>query len=239
MSFFGLGYVGIVYSVGFASKGFRVVGFDVDEERARLLSSGFCPIYEPHVEKLLRGSLAEGQLRVTADPEEAVSASDVSFITVGTPSRADGSIDLRHVISASEMVGRALRRKDGWHLVAVKSTVIPGTTGGAVRKAVEAASGRSAPRDFGLAVNPEFLREGNAVADFLKPDRIIIGACDSRSRQMLESLYSSFNCPKIVTGLSTAELIKYVNNAFLAMKVSFINMIAGLCQRVPGIDVKT
>ncbi|MEM3449106.1 MAG: nucleotide sugar dehydrogenase, partial [Nitrososphaerota archaeon] len=238
ISFFGLGYVGIVYSVGFASKGFQVTGFDIDRERVKKLGEGISPIHEPHLKELLEECISKRTLRVTDDPEEAVSRSDVTFITVGTPSENDGSVDLKHVVKASNMIGKELKDKSRWHLITVKSTVTPGTTENIVRKTIEEVSGKTAFKDFGLAVNPEFLREGSAVEDFMKPDRIIIGTNDEKSRHILEEIYSTFDCPKLVTNMNTAELIKYANNAFLAMKVSFINMIANLCQEIPGCDVE-
>jgi len=237
LSFFGLGYVGTVYSAGFASKGFKVTGFDTDKDKLKMLDKGAPPIHEPGLEELMRECKAKGTLRITDNPDDAVSNSDITFITVGTPSKEDGSIDLKHVVEASNTIGGALKGKGAWHLIVVKSTVTPGTTEKIVRRTVEKASGKKTPEDYGLAVNPEFLREGSAIEDFMKPDRIIIGANDEKSRKMLEEIYSEFDCPKILTNPKTAELIKYVNNAFLAMKVSFINMIANLCQEIPGCDV--
>lgn len=181
----------------------------------------------------------KGTLRITSDPNVAVMNSDLTFITVGTPSREDGSIDLKYVVEASKMIGSAMKKKSGYHVVVVKSTVVPGTTSGLIKVTIQNCSGMIAYDGFGLAMNPEFLKEGDAVEDFLKPDRVIIGANDKRSRSALEEVYSSFNCPKVFTDTSSAEIIKYTNNSFLAMKVSFINMIANLCQNIPGSDVNT
>ncbi|NWG09041.1 MAG: UDP-glucose/GDP-mannose dehydrogenase family protein [Nitrososphaerales archaeon] len=180
----------------------------------------------------------KGTLRTTCDPDEAVLSSDVTFITVGTPNKEDGSIDLKYVLEASNMIGKALRRKNEWHLIVVKSTVVPRTIENFVRKAIEEASGKVAFKGFGLAVNPEFLKEGSAIEDFMKPDRIVIGANDEKSMRVLEEIYSSFDCPKLATNINTAELMKYANNAFLAMKVSFINMMGNLCEKLPGTDVE-
>jgi len=238
LSFFGLGYVGIIHSTAFASKGFRVIGYDIDKEKVRLLGSGVSPIYEPGLDALLKRCLKNGSLKITTSAEEAVIGSDATFITVGTPNREDGSIDLKYAVGASKAIGTALKKKKGWHLVVIKSTVVPGTTKGTLRKTIEGNSGKEAYKDFGLAVNPEFLREGNAIEDFMKPDKIVIGANDQRSRQELKKIYSTFACPIVATDLNTAELIKYANNTFLAMKVSFINMVANLCQKIPGTDVE-
>jgi UDPglucose 6-dehydrogenase len=238
ISFFGLGYVGTVYSVGFASKGSQVIGFDIDKEKLTLLASGKSPFYEPGLSDLLKHCIKKNTFKVTSDPNEAVLNSDITFITVGTPSQKDGSIDLKNVIESSRMIGKTLKEKKGiYHVVVVKSTVIPGTTTTLIKDAIQCSSGLLAYNDFGLAMNPEFLKEGEAVQDFFKPDRVIIGSNDIRSCEVLEQLYSSFDCPKLYTDISSAELIKYANNSFLAMKVSFINMMANLCQKIPSSDI--
>ncbi len=239
LSFFGLGYVGMVYAVGFASKGFQVIGFDVDNKKMREIEAGKLFFYEPKLDSMLKKCVKKGTLRTTSDPNVAVLQSDITFITVGTPSREDGSIDLKYIVEASKMIGSAIKKKGGYHTVVVKSTVVPGTTSGLIKETIQEYSGMLAYDGFGLAMNPEFLKEGDAVEDFLKPDRIIVGTTDKRSRDTLEEVYSSFNCPKIFTDISSAEVIKYANNSFLAMKVSFINMIANLCQNIPGSDVNT
>ncbi len=237
ISFFGLGYVGLVYAAVFAHKNFPVIGFDIDKEKLSILKSGKAPIFEPGLNELIKAGLEKGLLSITDDPTSTVHNSDVTFITVGTPSNEDGSIDLKYVIEASKMIGEALQSKNKWHLIVMKSTVIPGTTSGVVRNTIEKASGKKAYEDFGLAVNPEFLKEGEAIQDCLKPDRIVIGANDEKSIEILKEIYADFDSPKIITSLETAELIKYANNAFLAMKVSFINMIANICQKIPNVDV--
>ena len=237
ISIFGLGYVGTVYAAGFASKKIEVIGFDIDEKKLKLLASGISPIYEPGLSELVKDCVHKDLLKTVSTAEDAVLNSDVTFITVGTPSNSDGSIDLKYITETSRVIGEALKKKDRWHLVTVKSTVIPGTTEKVVKKIVEAASGKTAYKHFGLGVNPEFLREGSAVEDFMTPDRIVIGVSDEKSKVELERIYSGFSCPKLVTNIRTAELIKYVNNAFLAAKVSFINMIANLCQKIPNCDV--
>ena len=184
----------------------------------------------------------EGYLKAVKDPKAAILNSEVTFITVGTPSKEDGSIDLTYIKNASRMIGEALRLKNGWHLVVVKSTVLPTTTENFVKRIIEEASGKMCGEGSGLCVNPEFLREGNAVEDTFKPDRIIIGEVDRRSGDLLEEIYREFygsELPPIIrTTPVNAELIKYANNAFLAMKISFINMIANLCQKIAGADVE-
>ena len=242
VSFMGLGYVGLTTAACLASRGFRVIGFDVDPKKVEAVNGGVCPIYEPGLEELLRDAVSKGLLKATTDFREAVLGSDITFITVGTPSLETGEIDLRYVREASRMIGEALSEKPEWHLVVVKSTVMPGTTEGLVKETIERHSGKRCPQDFGLCMNPEFLREGSAVEDTFHPDRIVICEVDERSGDFLEELYRSFYGPDMPPVLRTrpvnAELIKYANNAFLAMKVSFINMMANLCQKLPGADVE-
>lgn len=237
----GSGYVGLTVGVCFASRGFRVVCVDVDVERVRRIGRGEALFYEPKLDELLRDAVNRGLLSSTTDVAEAVADADFSFICVGTPSLPDGHVDLSQVRAAASAVGRALRDKSGYHVVVVKSTVVPGTTLGVVLPLLERESGKKLGNGFGLAVNPEFLSEGSAVDNFLHPDRIVIGGCDERSGNALEQLYRKFygdDMPPVVrVSPSTAELIKYASNAFLAMKVSFINTIANICERTPGADV--
>jgi UDPglucose 6-dehydrogenase len=242
ISFFGLGYVGLTTATCLASRGFKVICYDVDEAKVDAVNSGRAPFFEPKLDELLGRAVEEGYLKAVKDPKTAVLNSEVTFITVGTPSRDDGGIDLTYVKSASRMIGEALRLKSEWHLIVVKSTVLPTTTENVVGRIIEETSGRKCGEGFGLCMNPEFLREGNAVEDTFKPDRIIIGEVDKRSGDFLEEIYREFygdDLPPIIrTSPVNAELIKYANNSFLAMKVSFINMIANLCQKIPGADVE-
>jgi UDPglucose 6-dehydrogenase len=242
ISFFGLGYVGLTTATCLASRGFKVICYDVDEAKVDAVNSGRAPFFEPKLDELLKRAVEEGYLKAVKDPKTAVLNSEVTFITVGTPNRDDGSIDLTYVKNASRMIGEALRLKSEWHLIVVKSTVLPTTTENVVGRIIEETSGRKCGEGFGLCMNPEFLREGNAVEDTFKPDRIIIGEVDKRSGDFLEEIYREFygdDLPPIIrTTPVNAELIKYANNSFLAMKVSFINMIANLCQKIPGADVE-
>jgi len=241
ISVFGLGYVGLSTAVCFASRGLRVLGVDVDEEKVRQVSEGKSPVYEPGLQELLSESIEKGLLACTLQPRRAVIESDISFITVGTPSRPNGSIDVSGIEQACRQIGQALKDKQGWHLVVVRSTVAPGTTDQVVKATVDNASLKKCGVDWGLCMNPEFLREGSAIRDTLNPDRIVIGQHDEMSGKQLENLYRRFYGEKVPPilrmSLSNAELTKYANNAFLAMKVSFINMIANLCQKIPGADV--
>ena len=232
ISVIGTGYVGAITGACFAELGNEVVFVDKDLSKVETISRGESPIYEPGLEELLGKNL--GRIFATTDTAAAVRDSDVTYICVGTPSREDGSIDLRYIEDVSDEVGAALADKEG-HVVVMKSTVLCGTTGGVVKKRLEATSGKKAHVDFGLASNPEFLREGSAVHDVFHPDRIVLGIEDDLSKDVLESLYSSFDSPKLVTAIAVAEMIKYVSNAFLATKIGFANEVGNLCKSM-GID---
>ena len=235
ISIIGCGYVGTVTGVCFASFGHDIVFYDIDKKKLDLLARGESPIYEPSLEDLIRKN--RQRLVTTSDLTAAVRDTDITFICVGTPSRADGSIDLTYILSAGATIGKALRETPDFHPIIVKSTVFPGSTEGPIRSALEEASGKQAFVDFGLGSNPEFLREGNAVHDFCVPDRIVLGAGDARTMRALGDLYASFTCPKIETSIRTAEMIKYTSNAFLATKISFANEIGNLAKKL-GIDAE-
>jgi UDPglucose 6-dehydrogenase len=235
----GLGYVGLTTALCFASRGMNAVGVDVDTSRIDAINSKRLPIHEPGLERVLMDAVEKGFISTNQMP-----ISDVYFITVGTPSKKDGSVDLQYIKKASEDIGVAIKSggADSYRLVIVKSTVPPGTTRNIVKRRVERFSGRKAGVDIGFCSNPEFLREGSAVIDTMSPDRIVIGEFDKRSGDSLEGLYYSFYGadkmpPLIRTSMENAELTKYANNAFLAMKVSYINEIAQMCERISGADV--
>ena len=231
----GTGYVGLVSGVCLAELGHEVRAVDLDAEKVNRINRGESPIHEPGLSDLLARNLAS-RFRATTSYAEALHGAAVSLIAVGTP--FDGSrIDLTAVEQASLSIGGCLGRQTGYQVVVVKSTVVPGTTEGLVRQSLEKASGRTAGRDFGLGCNPEFLTEGQAVADFMNPDRIVIGGLDQRSRDTLEELYRGFpGVPLVSTNLRTAELIKYASNALLATSISFANEIADLCRALGGVD---
>lgn len=241
LSFVGLGLVGLCNAVCFAAKGYEVVASETDKAKASQIKSGEPPFYEPSLEPLLRKTMRSKRLKVVTDNEEAVLQSDITFITVGTPSKPNGSVDLRFILSASREIGKALKKKSP-HLVVVKSTVTPGTTQKVVGPTIEEYSGKKFGRGLLLCFNPEFLREGNAIKGTLNPDYIMIGGYNKKSADTLESLYKEFhgeNLPPIIkTNLPTAELTKYANNAFLATKISFINTIANICEKISCTDVK-
>ncbi len=242
VSILGLGYVGLCTAAVFGAKGIKTVGIDIDKDKVQKITEAKPPLYEPQLQQTLKKALRTKRLEVTADISR-VDETDTTFITVGTPSRPDGSIDLTHIKNAAQNLGTAIRDKQSYHLVVVKSTVIPGTTTTTIKPILETASDKTIGQDLGLCANPEFLAEGSAIQGTLHPDRVIIGAQDRKSASTLKQLYTRLYRPKpppmILTTPETAEIIKYANNAFLATKVSFINTIANICQHIPGVDVET
>jgi UDPglucose 6-dehydrogenase len=235
ISIIGSGYVGLVTGTCFAELGNHVILVDMIRDKVEKINRGIAPIYEEKLDRLLQKNLGNGRLHATMDLKKAVLETDTTFISVGTPSRKDGSIDLVYIKKAAEDVGKALKDKGEYHVVVVKSTVVPGTTEDTVVPLLEKNSGKKAGRDFGVVMNPEFLREGLAVNDFMKPDRIVLGGIDKKSVEKLEKLYTNFQCPVMRTTTKTAEMIKYASNAFLATKISFMNEIGNLCKKL-GID---
>lgn len=236
VSIVGTGYVGLVTGACLAERGHDVVCVDVDRAKVDAINAGRPPIHEAGLAELLARNVG-ARLHASTDLAAAVAASELSFVAVGTPA-AGGRIDLRYVEAAAREIGAALRAKSDWHAVVVKSTVIPGTTDGPVLWCLEEASGKRAGADFGLGMNPEFLTEGQAVADFSEPDRIVLGALDARTHEALQALYAGFDAtPKILCNTRTAEAIKYASNALLAAMISFSNEIGRLCSSVGGIDV--
>jgi UDPglucose 6-dehydrogenase len=240
VSVIGMGYVGLCTAAGFASKGLKTIGVDIDEKRVEQIQKGKAPLYEPQLDGMLKKAVREKLLVATSDISQAANTGSI-FLTVGTPSRNDGSIDLTYIERATEELGRALHGKQSYTLVVVKSTVVPGTTNKTVRPILERSSSQTIGADLGLCSNPEFLKEGTAINDALHPDKIIIGADDKKSANKLRQLYTTFygkNLPPIILASpETAELVKYASNGFLATKISFINTIANIAQRIPGVDV--
>jgi UDPglucose 6-dehydrogenase len=244
ISVLGIGYVGLCTAVGFASKGYNVIASTHDAEKAAKINKGIPPFHEPNLQKLLEETVQNGHLKcLTNQTEKAVLETDLTFNAVGTPSRPDGSIDLQFIETSTSEIGRALKQKSTYHVVIIKSTVVPGTTQDIVKPILEKESKKKCGSDFGLCMSPEFLRQGSAFEDTMHTDRIVIGEYDKKSGDFLENLYKDFygkNTPPIIrTTLSTAELIKYASNSLLATKISFINTMANLCEKIPGADVKT
>lgn len=228
ISVFGLGYVGLATAVGFALKGHQIAGFDPDKNKIKTLKSGKLPFFEEDMEKALRS--VQDKIFFTDSPQDALKESNVVFLCVGTPSLPDGRADLSQVEAAARTIAGLM---EDYLLVVVKSTVPVGTAQW-IKRTIKLYQKKEFP--FDVASNPEFLREGRALEDFLHPDRIVIGTESSKARQILEEIYKDFDAPKIFTNPQTAELIKYASNAFLATKISFINMVSDLCEKV-GADV--
>ena len=231
----GTGYVGLVSGVCFSDFGHDVVCVDKDPRKIAMLEGGEVPIYEPGLDALMARNVEAGRLSFTTDLPAAVAGADAVFIAVGTPTRrGDGHADLRYVMAAAEEIGRAMT---GYTVVVTKSTVPVGTN----RKVADAVRAANPTADFDIASNPEFLREGAAIDDFMRPDRVVVGVENDRAQKVMSDIYRPLflrEFPIVFTGLESAEMIKYAANAFLATKITFINEIAALCERV-GADVKS
>jgi GDP-mannose 6-dehydrogenase len=232
VSVFGLGYVGSVSAASFAADGHTVVGVDVNPDKVASLNDGRSPIVEKGLDELIRDNTTNGRLRATTSTKEAIAATDLSLICVGTPSRRNGSLDLTYLERVCEQTGDALKDKASYHVVVVRSTVLPGTTHGVVIPALERASGKKYGTGFGVTVNPEFLREGTAIKDFRQPPMTLIGHNYASDAQPTEALYSQVSAPVITTSIRTAEMIKYASNTWHALKVCFANEVGNLCKRL-------
>ena len=237
ISVMGTGYVGLVSGTCLAERGHQVTCIDIRSEVVQEINAGRPPIHEMGLDNLLRSARDKGMLSATTDAKTAILDSDVTLICVGTPT-VDGRMDMSQIVAAAKEIGSALASKRGYHVVAVKSTVLPGTTEGPVKAAIESHSGKKVGHGWGLCMNPEFLREGRAVEDFRVPDRIVVGATDSMTAEVFLNVYADFTCPKLVTTPRTAEMIKYVSNSLLATMISFSNEIGNMCSAVPGVDAR-
>jgi GDP-mannose 6-dehydrogenase len=230
ISIFGIGYVGCVSAACFARAGHEVIGVDVNPTKVEIINSGASPIVEPGIGELIRDVVKEGKLSATTDTAHAVRSTDVSLVCVGTPSKPNGSLDLGHVARVCEQIGAALAEKSERHTIVIRSTMLPGSIESVAQPAIESASGKKAGKDFGLAVNPEFLREGTSLKDFYAPPFTLIGTEDEESAKIVTSLYDGIDAPVFATSIKTAEMVKYVCNCFHALKVSFANEIGNICK---------
>ncbi len=235
ISIFGLGYVGVVCAACFAKMGYRVTGVDIQQHRVDLVNEGKSPIVENNLAELISHGVSCGRLVATLNAHEAVQHSNLSMVCIGTPSRPDGEVNLGFIENVCKEIGEAIRIKDTFHVIVIRSTIPPGTTRKAIIPTIEAASQKVAGVDFGIAVNPEFLRESTAVEDFLNPPIIVVGELDSKSGEIVASLYSNFTAPIFRTTIEIAEMIKYANNTWHALKVCFANEIGSICKEL-GID---
>ena len=235
LSVFGIGYVGCVSAACFAKGGHNVIGVDVNPTKVEIINAGKSPIVENGLEELITEMVAVDRLQATTASGEAIMNSEVSLVCVGTPSNANGSLDLSHVKHVCEEIGAALRGKSERHTVVIRSTMLPGTIEGLVVPTLEASSGKQAGKDFGVCINPEFLREGSSLKDFYAPPFTLIGADDEKTSALVRQLYADIDAPLFITSLKTAEMVKYACNCFHALKVSFANEIGNIC-KAAGID---
>ncbi|HEV8652596.1 MAG TPA: UDP-glucose/GDP-mannose dehydrogenase family protein [Actinomycetes bacterium] len=235
ISVFGLGYVGAVSAACLAGDGHDVTGVDPQPVKVGLLNRGQSPVIEEGLTELVGAGVAAGRLRATVACPEAVRDTELGFVCVGTPSQANGSLDLTHLRRVGQDIGAALRERDGFFVVVLRSTVLPGTTQEVLVPILERASGKRAGRDFGVCTNPEFLREGSAVHDFHHPPKVVIGASDERSRRLLTPVAERPEAPTIQTEVRLAEMVKYADNAWHALKVAFANEIGSLA-KAQGLD---
>jgi UDPglucose 6-dehydrogenase len=233
LSVIGLGYVGLIQAAGMAKLGYNVIGIDIDKNKIENINNHVPPIYEKGLKELLQ-KIVPGKFIATDDMEKAIKNSDVTFICVGTPSKKQGEMSLHQLENVLKQLGQILKEKE-YHIFVIKSTVVPGTCENIVIKGLEESSGKIHGKDFGVVMNPEFLREGEALEDFFEPDRVVLGSSDKKSLLTVKELYSSFNCPILLTEFKEAEMIKYASNALLATKISFINEIGNISKEF-GID---
>jgi GDP-mannose 6-dehydrogenase len=232
VSVFGLGYVGSVSAASFAADGHTVVGVDVNPDKVASLNDGRSPIVEKGLDELIEKSAANGSLRATTSTDEAIETTDLSLLCVGTPSRKNGSLDLSYLERVCEQIGSSLKNKSDYHVVVVRSTVLPGTTHELVIPTLEKTSGKQYGTGFGVTVNPEFLREGTALQDFRHPPLTLVGHNYKSDAAPTEALYSKVQAPLVNTSIRTAEMMKYASNTWHALKVCFANEIGNLCKRL-------
>jgi GDP-mannose 6-dehydrogenase len=232
VSIFGLGYVGSVSAAALVADGHNVVGIDVNADKVQAINEGRSPIVEPGLAALLQEGVQAGRLRATTTVADAVNASDLSLVCVGTPSRRNGSLDLTYLTRVCDEIGTALRDKPAYHVVVIRSTVLPGTTHACVIPALEAASGKRYGEGFGVSVNPEFLREGTALKDFHEPPLTLVGHNHAADAAPTKALYQNIAAPLYSTSIRVAEMIKYASNAWHAVKIVFANEIGNLCKRI-------
>jgi GDP-mannose 6-dehydrogenase len=235
ISVFGLGYVGCVSAACLAREGHEVTGVDVSPVKVGIVNEGRSPIVEEGIGELIAEMVGAGRLRATTDAAAAVAATDVSLVCVGTPSRQNGSLDLTYVKRVCQQIGAALEAKPARHTVVVRSTMLPGTVEGTVVPALEVHSGKRAGRDFGVCVNPEFLREGSSLKDFYSPPFTLIGADDEDTAAQVARLYRNVDAPVHVVAVKAAEMVKYACNSFHAVKVAFANEVGNVCKAL-GVD---
>jgi GDP-mannose 6-dehydrogenase len=235
ISIFGLGYVGCVSAACLAAAGHDVVGVDVNPDKVSILGGGRSPVVEEDLEGIIANAVADGSLRATTSADDAIAATEISLVCVGTPSKPNNSLNLDHVARVCEQIGAAVAAKGGSHVVCVRSTMVPGSTESVVVPMLEKGFGGPLGDKVGVAVNPEFLREGSAVFDFFNPPKTVVGSADESVADTVVSLYRGIEAPVIKTSVKVAEMAKYVDNMFHALKIGFANEIGAICKAV-GVD---
>ncbi len=236
ISVIGLGYVGTVTAACLADSGHQVIGVDVDQRKVDAINAGRSPVIEPGLDDLMKKVVASSRLRAIFDVREAIAGSSISFVCVGTPSQDNGALDLKYVEKVTLEIGEALRDAEHYHVVAFRSTMLPGTVEERLIPILEEISGRHAGRDFGVVMNPEFLREGSSLKDFHRPSRLVVGELDAKSGDVAFEVYpETIEAPRVRSDIRSAEILKYADNAFHALKISFANEIGVLCRQA-GID---
>lgn len=237
----GTGYVGLVAAAVFADRGFDVIASSQDKAKVATINKGKAPFYENDLEPIIKRTVKKGKLKAVHGREKAVLQSDICFIAVGTPSLMSGEADLSLIRETAVAIGKALRDKNEYTLIVARSTIVPGTTRNVIMPLLEKYSGKKAGKDFGLCMSPEFLRQGSAVEDTSSPDSVVIGELDARSGKVLEDfcgkLYKGQKVPFLRMNLESAEMVKYGRNTFLAMNISYINEMARIAEKIPGIDI--
>ena len=230
ISVFGVGYVGAVSSGCLANDGHTIIGVDPYARKVELINSGNAPVIEKDIDAIISKAVAGGRLSATSDVSKAIHETSVSLICVGTPSQLNGSLDLKHVRNVCVQIGEVLKEKDDYHVVVARSTMLPGSMMKTVIPSLEQSSGKTAGVDFGVCNNPEFLREGTAVYDYYNPPKTVIGETESRSGDIISRIYEKLDAPVIRTDVETAEMVKYCDNVWHALKVGFANEIGNICK---------
>ena len=231
ISIFGLGYVGCVGMGCLASQGHKIIGVDVSDKKVELINQGVPTIVEKDIDKLIMDGHKKGMVSATKDFVKAVHSSDISFICVGTPSSDNGHLDLTYIMKTAEQIGEALKEKTGFHVVVIRSTVFPGTNE-KVGQLIADISGKEIDKDFAIVSNPEFLREGTAVNDYLNPPLTVIGSSSEKAVDIMKQVYEWSSAPVEIVSIGVAEMIKYVNNSYHALKVVFANEIGSICKKL-------
>ncbi len=232
ISVFGLGYVGCISAACLAKNGHEIIGVDINKQKVDLINQGMATVLEKDLDKIIENAVTSSKLKATTNIEEANLNYEDSLICVGTPSNPNGSLNIAHIKKVCEEIGNVLSKKSDFHVVTIRSTVLPGTTGGILIPALEKSSDKEVWTDFGICVNPEFMREGSGIYDFYHPERIVIGTSDEKTGNLIETMYEDVDAPIVKTDIKTAEMTKYVDNAFHGLKVTFANEIGNICKKM-------